>query len=176
MISIEALAMSSIQFSSISLYCLVGEVQLISQVKSVYTAITNTIWEVTVLLMRGFRESQTHVFPGTNSNSNHDDKGHKFPANFSIVARSPLVIQWYMLTECRPCVIVLFLVILLLMILQRRIVRLPTWWQVIETGAHALYVPVRVHGCGCTYWVTLRVFSWGTLQVQLLMSSCFKDW
>ena len=120
--------------------------------KRFYTVITNTIWEVTVLLMRGFRESQTHVFPGTNSNSNHDDKGHKFPANFSIVARSPLVIQWYMLTECRPCVMVLFLVILLLMILQRRIVRLPTWWQVIETGAHALYLYVYMVVGAHTGW------------------------
>ena len=43
----------------------------------------------TVLIMHGFWEIQTLVFPGTNSN--HDDSDFNCPGNLSIVARKPFV-------------------------------------------------------------------------------------
>ena len=48
-------------------------------------------------------------------------------------------------------------------------VRLNTWrgdWKRSCTqSSYAVYL--YLYRCGCTYWVTLRVFSWGTLQQML---------
>ena len=46
--------------------------------------------------------------------------------------------------------------------------------KVIENGCtrnpltlvYGLYLYLYMYRCGCTYWVTLRVFSWGMLQQQ----------
>ena len=52
----------------------------------------------------------------------------------------------------------------------------------LKTVAHAILSPcglcmyLYMYGCGCTHWVTLREFSWGSLQQQHHVYSYWSGW